>query len=159
MIVYRICDKEEIEKLFENHNINDIGFKIVDKNYYGAYKPNNHKYRKGRKYLHFFDDLANIFYLDTKKDRCICVYDIPEKILKNTKGVGKYLNFINYMHLCEVSEYAINTKLLNFNNLIKVDLIEEDIDYEDYLSDNTLSCFIKNIYEKETIKKLEKNIK
>lgn len=69
------------------------------------------------------------------------------------------MNFINYIHLIEVEEYAINIKLLDFNNLLKVDLIEEDIDYEDFLNDNSLSCYIKNIYEKEDIKKLEKSKK
>lgn len=159
MLVYRICDKEEIDKLFENYNIEDIGFKIVDKNYYGVYKPNNHKYKNNKKYLHFFKDLENIFYLSTKKDRYICTYEIDDKILNKTKGIGKYLNFINYIHLIEVEEYAINIKLLDFNNLLKVDLIEEDIDYEDFLNDNSLSCYIKNIYEKEDIKKLEKSKK
>ena len=34
-----------------------------------------------------------------------------------------------------------------------------NMDDEDFLNDNSLSCYIKNIYEKEDIKKLEKSKK
>lgn len=47
MLVYRGCRKEELVKLFDKYDMNDIG------NYFSITEVNNHNYELNQKYLHF----------------------------------------------------------------------------------------------------------
>ena len=74
MLVYRVCSKEEIDKLFQNRDIKDIG------NYCTKTDVNNHEYEENSKYIHFFKEKSSIFHF-LLRERYICEYDIPDEIL------------------------------------------------------------------------------
>lgn len=147
MLVYRICKKEEIEKLFKNHNIVDIG------NCFSLTEVNNHQYEPNQKYLHFFKEKDSILHF-LLKDKYFCIYNIPENILKQYEGVGYYLDYFKFAIKIEVDEYAIISNKLNFDYLEKIYYIKEEIDLDDYLDDFELTNFLDCIYEKESGKKL-----
>lgn len=147
MLVYRICKKEEIEKLFKNHNIEDIG------NCFSLTEVNNHHYEPNQKYLHFFKDKDSILHF-LLKEKYLCIYDIPEDILKQYEGIGYYLDYFKFAIKIEVDEYAIRSNKLNFDYLEKIYYIKEEIDLDDYLDDSELTNFLDCIYEKESGKKL-----
>lgn len=148
MIVYRICKRTELQKIFEYNNFTNVGynFSILDLN--------THNYNKNSKYLHFFKNKESIFYLRTLKDRYICVYDIPEDILNRYKGIGYYLDYINYRILNEVTEYAIENNVIDLKFLKQVGYIKRDIEFEEYLDDCDLTDFIEIIYTCTGDKKL-----
>lgn len=148
MLVYRICKKTEIEKIFIDNNFANVGYNFSISNL------NNHNYNENCKYLHFFPQKGFIFYLGTLKDRYICIYDIPEDILNRCKGIGYYWNFINYSTLNEVTEYAIENYAVDLEFLKQVGYIKKDIEFEDYLDDYDLSNFIDIIYTSTDDKKL-----
>ena len=75
MLVYRICKKSELERIFEDTNFTSVGYNFP------VFDLNIHNYTENSKYLHFFLKKESIFYLRTLKDRYICIYDIPEDIL------------------------------------------------------------------------------
>lgn len=149
MLVYRICSKQEIEQIL-NYNeftaIGNYGLTYLNNNK----NKNNHMYKLDKLYLHFFKNKDSIFYMDTSEDRFICTYDIPEDILKTGMGTGKYPNYFNFNHLINVCEYAIESSLISFEYLLKVERIKEYIDIEDYMYDNELSEFVDAIYDKKT---------
>lgn len=141
MIVYRVCKKIEIDKIFEDNNFQNVG-----SNYCGT-TINDHKYDKDSKFLHFFPNKDSILFLKTLKDRYFCVYDIPDEILNENMGTGYYLDFINYRDMKEVVEYAISTNIITIDNLKQIYYIKNEIDYEDLL-DNDIDSFINIIYDK-----------
>ena len=79
MLVYRICKKSELERIFEDNNFTNVGYNFPVSDL------NTHNYTENSKYLHFFLKKESIFYLRTLKDRYICIYDIPEDILNRYK--------------------------------------------------------------------------
>ena len=85
--------------------------------------------------------------MSTDVGRCICVYDIPEEILNESYGIGKYWECFNFSYLEDAEEYAINTKHLKFDYLVKVDRIYKYIDAEDYLYDRSLDGHLDPIYD------------
>lgn len=147
MLVYRICSKHEIEQILNYNEFTAIG--NYGLTYLNDYK-NSHKYKLNKLYLHFFKNKDSIFYMDTSKDRFICTYDIPEDILKTGMGIGKYLDYFNFSHLLNVCEYAIESSLINFEYLLKIERINKYIDIEDYMYDKELSEFVDAIYDKKT---------
>lgn len=142
MLVYRVCRKEEILKLFDKYDMNDIG------NYFSITEVNNHHYEPNQKYLHFFKDKDSILHF-LLKDKYLCIYDIPEDILKQYEGIGYYLDYFKFAVKIEVDEYAIKCHELSFDYLEKVYYINEEIDLDDYLDDSELTNFLDCIYEKE----------
>lgn len=140
MIVYRICKKEEIDKIFHDRSFQNVG-KVCERNE----RTNTHLYVKNKKYMHFFKDKESIFYLETTKDMFICTYDIPNYLLEKHSGVGFYYDMFNFKNLEEVSEYAIESELINYDYLLKVEEILEYIDIEEYM-DGDVSSRIKTIY-------------
>lgn len=146
MIVYRICDKEEVEQILQDNNFNHVG------NYGSKYKDkdiNTHDYKENEKYLHFFKNKDAICFMSTVEGRCICTYDIPEEILEESVGVGQYWEYLNFRYLVNEEEYAIKTRRLEYDFLIQVDEVINYIDAEDYLFDYSLEGFVKTIYQKE----------
>lgn len=148
MIVYRICKKEELQKVIEDNNFTNTGYN------FSVSDLNTHNYNKNSKYLHFFLNKESIFYLRTLKDRYICVYDIPEDILNRYKGIGYYWDYINYRTLNKVTEYAIENKVIDLKFLKQVSYIKRDIDFEEYLDDYEMRNFIEIIYNCIEDKKL-----
>lgn len=152
MKVYRLCRKNEIDRILGSKNFEDVGdaFQNSDKN--------THNYIPNEKYMHFFKDKSGLLYLNTLKDRYICVYDIPNEILDKHSGKGKYLNFIAFSFYDEVTEYAIPSKLINFNYLKSIEKIIKDIDYEDFYQDENLNGFVDNIFESDINNKEDNDI-
>jgi len=148
MLVYRICDKEEIDSILKDKsfdNVGSFGSKYIKKQKEKG--TNNHVYDDNEKYLHFFKDKGSICYMSTKVGRCICIYDIPEDILNESYGIGKYWEYIDFSYLEDVEEYAIKTKYLKFDYLVKVDRVYKYIDAEDYLYDHSLDGHLDPIYD------------
>ena len=141
MKVYRLCRQEEIEKIFK-----DKGFQNVGQECIRDQTINNHNYITGKKYLHFFPSFDSLLHLNTAEGHYICTYDIPKQLLDQTKGIGKYVDFVHLMHLVDVDEYAIETSALDINHLLCVFKIEKFIDYEDLWLDSTLKGFIRPVY-------------
>lgn len=150
VIVYRICKKEELYEIFKGNSFINSGSAC------SITRLNTHRYESSNKYLHFFQNKSNIFYLRTLKDRYLCVYDIPSDILQKHKGVGYYWDYINFKTLNEVVEYAIETDDMNFEYLKQVSYIKKDIDYDDLIDDYNLTDFLELIYNSVTEKSLVK---
>lgn len=126
MIVYRVCSKREISFIEEISGFDNVG------NYYDInINKNTFKYIKNIKYLHFYEKYEDILYSDTRKGRVFCKYDIPDFLLLKYKGIGFYLDYINFKNIINVNEYAIPTRELCYNYLVEYDTIEHDLDYED----------------------------
>ena len=141
MKVYRLCRKEEIISILKNQNFDGVGQECIQDE-----TINTHKYKNDKKYLHFFPKFDDLLYLNTTEDNYICTYDIPDSILDKTKGIGKYVDFIKFMNLVDIEEYAIETSSLDLKNLLCVFKIEKFIDYEDLWFDRSLKGFIRPVY-------------
>ena len=148
MVVYRVCKKEELKKILEDNSFRNIGYNFFDSNL------NTHKYNINSKYLHFFLNKDSILYLRTLKDRYICIYDIPEDILKQSEGIGYYWDYINYRVLNEVTEYAVESSNIKMIYLKQVSYIKKDIDDEEFLDDYDLSEYVDTIYNSVEGKRL-----
>lgn len=146
MIVYRICNEYEIKEIMKSKSFSNIG-----NNYTNDKKKNTHNYLQNKKYVHFFKDLSSIYYLNVTKGYYICTYDIPDVLLEENEGIGFYLDREFFKRLEEVCEYAITNDQILFNYLIKVEKINNYIDYEDYIYDNYKTS-LEVTYEK--IKKI-----
>ena len=149
MLVYRLCKVGEVEKLLNNKDVNEIaipGSNLIKKQQ--EKNINSHCYNFQLSYLHFFKKLESIFYFYTA-DKYICTYDIPDEILEKYEGEGFYLDYINFEKTQKTVEYAIPSNELDFSYLVKIDKINEVIDYEDYIFDPSLKDEIETIYLKE----------
>ncbi len=143
MKVYRLCRENEVNQILNNQFFDNIG------SFYSNFGCNIHNYDKDKRYLHFFKSKASLLYLNTLKNRYICVYDIPNRLLQKYLGKGKYRDLINFAELVEVEEYAIPSKLLKFKYLQSIDKIIEYIDVDEFLEDDSLCDFVENVYNKE----------
>ena len=86
MKVYRVCDKEEIDKILSGVDFKDIGAPgIRYKKEPGEIDLNTHIYDENEMYMHFFPDFKDLFYLNLEEGRYICLYDIPEEILESKR--------------------------------------------------------------------------
>ena len=161
MLVYRVCSQDEINRIFQNDDFSEIGCLGEDFIKYQKIRDiNNHKYNPKELYLHFFDDIWSIIYWKAIKNNYICTYDIPEDILTNSFGIGKYLNPSSESDNCScVSEYAIESNKIKKEYLIRVELIINDIDFTDYDEyPDILDDYLEVIYEREP-KKYQYRIK
>lgn len=146
MFVYRVCSYEEIEFIFKNYDFSEVG------NYFKESGLNTHFYDANERYIHFFHDKEGIMNR-TLKNQYLCVYNIPDEILKDCDGIGYYSDdcFETYI---EVKEYAVKSSQIKFDYLIKVDRINAYIDLDDYIEDSELTKFLEPVYRKENGKKL-----
>ena len=140
MLVYRICKKNEIEKIFKEKSFENIG-RYFEKNS----SLNNHNYEDVYRYMHFFDDKVNILYLNLS-NHYLCTYDIPEDILCKYVGIGYYWGFEFLDKLYEVREYAVKSEEINISFLKQVDYIKDFFEFDDYIYDENLTKFIEPIY-------------
>lgn len=100
MKVYRYLSEEELKHILKNEN-NQIGA-----SYSSKLACNNHKYRFGVKYLHFFKHKDSIKYLKSQmkfiRPYYICEFNIPLKVL--SKGVGKGYYDVGGMDYITISQ-------------------------------------------------------
>lgn len=152
MIVYRVCNIDELDDLIKGN------FEGLGKTYSREImKDNNtHMYQEGVKYLHFFERIESIMYLRRVNGFYLCYYDIPEDLLDKGKGEGFYFKLDNMDRLVNVSEFAIPTSSLSIDNLIKIDRINSRIDLDDYIEDPDLTRFMQEMYTVDKDKRLVK---
>ena len=136
MQVYRLCKKDELYIILKKN------FYWIGKKYSDNDKINNFHYLPEVKYVHFFEKKENILYLNGKKGYYICTYNIPEEILLDHKGVGYYLDFINFRKVEKIDEYALPNYFLNYEYIEKIELLKGDMDYETDI--DTLVLYEKN---------------
>ena len=148
MLVYRICDDREITTIINERSFNNIGKKYISNN-----KLSTHKYDPNKKYIHFFKKYSDIFYLNTAEKTYICIYDIPDNILEQSKGIGFYIDRMMMRNLESVEEYAIDIDLLSFDYLIQADKIQGLLLYEEYLGNDYRDKIIKGYINSKTLKK------
>ena len=146
MLVYRLCNKEEVDNI-----LNDLGFEKAGSICNINPNVNTHLYDNNKKYLHFFKEKNSIFHLNTVKDMCICIYDIPKELLKQKEGKGYYFDNFSFRDKCIIDEYAIENSLIDFNYLLKIDRIIDSIDIDDYVFDD-ISNKTEIIYINDLIK-------
>ena len=113
MQVFRLCKDKECELILKNRNFEDVG-----QEFHINSQKNTHQYLPNVKYMHFFENEISLLYLAGYKENYIFVYDIPDEILKSSKGQGFYLDFINFSSTSEATEYAIDTKQMKFAYMI-----------------------------------------
>lgn len=142
MEVFRLCQQDEIKKILIQKSFVGVG-----QTYQNNYELNSHDYRANVKYLHFFKNKIDLLYLNTAAGRFICTYDIPEELLKQSAGQGKYKDYIAFKTLCYVDEYAIPVNNLKFEHLQSVNKIIKDFDFED-IHENPREYF-QTIYQRE----------
>lgn len=151
MLVYRVCSQDEINKIFQNDDFSAIG--CLGENFIKYQKIrdiNNHKYDPKKLYLHFFEDVWSIIYWKANKNNFICTYDIPDDILVDCFGIGKYLNPNSESdnQSC-ITEYAIESNKIKKDYLTRVELITDDMDFTDDDYPEVLDDYLIIIYERE----------
>lgn len=110
MKVYRYVSQDELNLMLKEDNQNLGNF--FRRKFFN--RPNDHKYKKGEKYLHFFENLDDLFliqveYKNVPQNFYICEFDIPSNLL--LKGHGYYLNPHGYDdHPIKVKEYILPSK-------------------------------------------------
>ena len=155
MLVYRICNKEEITNILNNQSFTNIGnrFKV-------DIKKNHHKYNENIKYMHFFNDYDSVFYLNVTNGYYICTYDIPEDLLEKYKGIGLYLDRIQLIIKECVIEYAIPNTEIKFSYLTKIEKINEYIDFDDFVNNEyNLTTIYEKEFQPKTLTLTKKNTK
>jgi len=150
MEVYRLCNQQEFNTLKKSKSFENLG-SFCENNP----NKNNYQYNKHIKYLHFFKNIYGILYLKVAKDRYILVLDIPDEILNQHIGKGKYLDFVNLENLHLLDEFAIMSKDVKFEYLKKIYKINQDKDFDYYPSENeiyqcldTVDLYAENDLEK-----------
>ena len=143
MRVFRLCREEEIQQILDKKSFENVG------NYCTSGKKNSHTYDETKKYLHFFKKKSDLLYLNTLKDRFICVYNIPETVLLKHFGYGKYLDYIQFETLNDVEEFAIPCENIQFDYLESINKIIKDIDFEDMFENPKLKGYLKEVYNSE----------
>ena len=128
MKVYRLCDEEEFETVMSTKSFQEVGKECKNNRLLS-----NHNYQPGRKYLHFFKDFGSLFYFYVREGTYICTCDIPDDILEQYAGIGKYLDQIHMRNYERVTEYAIPSDEMDFSFVSKMERVTESIDTEDYL--------------------------
>lgn len=158
MEVFRICNKDEIDKINSIENLSCVGSfgsSFIKNN--EIRNINNHSYVSSERYLHFFKSKGNILYWYPKKGRYVCTYDLPDNILNGNLRYGKYISVFNYERIVDIEEYAVLSKMIKKNYLIKIEVLNDDIDFcdDDYYS--SLDDFLDVVYGKgKNVKVLRK---
>lgn len=143
MKVFRLCREEEIKQILNNQSCENVG------SYCSNSEKNSHNYNEDVKYLHFFKKKSDLLYLNTFVGRYICIYDIPDEMLSKFYGYGNYRDYIRFVTLNKVEEFAVPSKLIKFDYLKSVSVITQNIDFEDFFEDDNLTGFIKEVYSNQ----------
>lgn len=107
MKVYRFMSEEEL-KIILNGEAEKLG------KYWCNAAGNNHRYKKGKKYIHFFAKEQSVEYIiQTRKmanefpaNAYVCEFDIPITHLLFHYGEGRYLELKGFEY-AYVGEFAI----------------------------------------------------
>ena len=143
MLVYRLCKEEEYNSIMNTKSYDDIG-SVCNKNRW----LNNHSYQPNQKYLHFFKDFDSIFYCYLKEGTYVCTYELPDELLEQYAGIGKYVDRMFMRKHEMVTEYAIPNEKISFIFLRKIERVNQSIDFEDYLADE-YQDFLETVYNRE----------
>lgn len=128
MIVYRVCSESELFEILNSRNFDNVG-RMIERDIRTTL--NNHKYKIGKKYLHFFKDVESTLNLKYIEGSYLCTYNIPDRILIDYIGVGYY--YYDEVFKISVVEYAIPTDLLNIKNFI----CYENFDYDKIINNQS----------------------
>lgn len=150
MKVFRLCREEEVKQILNSKSFENVG------NYCRNSERNSHNYNEDVRYLHFFKNKSDLLYLNTLANRFICVYDIPKELLSSYYGHGKYRDYIRFVTLNKVEEFAIPAASIRFDYLNSIIKIIKDIDFEDMYENPNLSGLTQEIYIQD--KNIEKYI-
>lgn len=153
MKVFRLCNKDEVENILNNRNFDKVGHECQKDS-----SKNTYQYLPNKNYMHFFGDAISLLYLYPSKGKMVCVYDIPDEILNNSKGKGLYLDFINFEDLKEVTEYAIESDKMQFEYLDKAYKIKEDLDFDYVPQENEIYAGLNCVYDFQGLKTLTEGI-
>lgn len=130
MYAFRLASDSEVSSILKNESFEEIGSISENDN------KNNHVYDLNKKYMHFFDNFNSLLYLNLNTDNYICIYNIPDEVIKKYKGYGYYYDLINFKELERIPEYAVPSSELRFEYLKIVYKINRYLDYEDIINDN-----------------------
>jgi len=123
MLVYRLMSKKELD-LFVSKDMNSIG-----KPFPKGKLSNNHRYKKGIKYVHMFRNLKDINFVRFERDsefEYVATFDIPMITLMISCGKGLYSGVKNGEFKQKyVKEYAINSERIKPEYLIEYAKIDE----------------------------------
>ena len=150
MKVFRLCREDEVKQILNSKSFENVG------NYCRNSERNSHKYNEDVRYLHFFKNKFDLLYLNTLANRFICVYDIPKELLSSYYGHGKYRDYIRFVTLNKVEEFAIPADSIRFDYLNSIIKIIKDIDFEDMYENPNLLGLTQEIYIQD--KNIEKYI-
>ena len=144
MIVYRVCKEEEYYQILCDKEFINIGRYFNNEE---TKTMNTHNYKENTRYLHFFRDLnTSISYLAVVEGTYVCKYDIPDEILKQSEGLGYYIDVQNYNHH-EVFEYAVESNKIVFDYLKQVIYINEYVDPKKIYEGAKITDFGKIVYD------------
>ena len=143
MKVFRLCKEDEIHQILDKKSFENVG------NYCSNSEKNSHSYNENKRFLHFFQKKSDLLYLNTLKGRFICVYNIPETVLLNHFGYGKYLDYVQFETLNDVEEFAIPNENIRFDYLQSINKIIKDIDFEDMFENPNLKGYLQEVYNSE----------
>lgn len=143
MIVFRLCKEDEVQQILDKQSFEKAGSLCQNSD------KNSHAYNENVKYMHFFAKKSDLLYLNTLKGRFICEYNIPDTVLANHYGLGKYLDYINFSEMNKVEEFAIPSRDIRFDYLESINKITKDIDYEDMFEDSNLKGFVQEVYNSD----------
>lgn len=127
MKVYRMLEESELKKML-NGKVDELG---ADCEQYTH--NNNHKYKKGVKYIHFFLRRKSIFeFLPKKVDGkkyYVCAFDIPVCKLLKSFGVGYYYSKKKHNNgydalLYKVTEFSIDAKEFETSWILDIEKYE-----------------------------------
>lgn len=136
--LYRLCNQKEIESILKTRSLHDVGSLMVT-----DYRKNNFDYTAGVRYLHFFKKKEDILYLNCSKGKYICTYHVPEKLVMEHSGFGKYLDSMFLRDLKEVEEVALPNFLVDYNYLEVVERLIDDYDID--LEYQTKKIMVKSL--------------
>ena len=143
MLVYRVCSEREVSTILKDKSFQNIG-----SFYQNDPKKNNHSYLENKKYIHFFKHYESVFYLNSLKKNYVCTYDIPDSLLETGRGTGYYLDFLFFRTLRNVDEFAIESDMVQFDYLKRIDQFQGALTIDDYLDGDFQSC-MTTIYSQE----------
>ena len=153
MLVYRLCNEKELKLLLDEKS-----FKHIAREFYPVKTFNNHPYKKYKKYVHFFHNFDSIFYLTVNEEKYLCTYNIPDEILRRSKGIGFYYDRIHLEKLEDVEEYAVEEDELDISYLQKIQKVLRYIDFEDYILKDYKDG-LQTVYNKNGIRRNKPKIK
>lgn len=121
MKVYRLMSKNELD-LYLNGKINEIG-----KSFSNVKLSNNHKYKEGEKYVHFFLNIEDKNIIQEERNfEYLATFDIPITTLIKYYGKGLYCPIqAGTIKQKRLKEFAINVKDMKSEYFIGYKKIEK----------------------------------